>query len=108
LEPAPAGHDTGGLKTERYGRSEYTIKIHGRSAHSGNNPHDAINPIIEMSKLIQDIAGLENKYDGLISSIVHVNSGYPKTAIIPGEAEMYLDIRFETYHVGDKGTCTYY
>lgn len=101
LEPAPAGNDAGGLKTERYGRSEYTVKIHGRSAHSGNNPHDAINPIIEMSKLIQDIADLENQYEGLISSIVYASSGHTKTALIPGEAEMYLDIRFETYDVGE-------
>ncbi|NCU27683.1 M20/M25/M40 family metallo-hydrolase [Candidatus Nomurabacteria bacterium] len=102
LEPAPAGNDAGGLKTERYGRSEYTIKIQGRSAHSGNNPHDAINPIIEMSKLTQDIADLENQYEGLISSIVYAHSGTAKTALIPGEAEMYLDIRFETYPVGER------
>ncbi|MGI6766772.1 MAG: M20/M25/M40 family metallo-hydrolase [Lentihominibacter sp.] len=102
LEPAPTGYSPGALKTERFGRSEYQILIHGKSAHSGNNPHDAINPVIEMGKLIHHISNIENDYEDVISSIVYANTGRPKSAMIPGEAELYVDLRYGIPSIGQE------
>ena len=102
LEPAPAGNDPGKLKTERFGRGVYKIKVHGKSAHAGNNPHEGVSPVLEIGRLIEVINGLEKEYDGITAAIAYIKSGIDNTAVVPDYGEMFVDIRFDHAGAAEK------
>lgn len=96
LEPAPEGAGYDGVKNARYGRNIYTITVYGKTAHSGNSPHLAESPILELSHLISSIDAMNDHGKGLKLSPTFVQAGAKETAVIPGEALLVVDVRFAT------------
>ncbi|MBE6565018.1 MAG: M20 family metallopeptidase [Ruminococcaceae bacterium] len=93
----------GGLKIGRYGRSVYTIRAKGRSAHSGNEPEAAASALIELSRQALALEAM-SKLDGsghLTVACTSLLSGNPAFCTVPGEGALSLDVRFSNQALGD-------
>lgn len=97
----PGMDQLGFIKTRRYGRGTYKITAHGRSAHSGTNPHAAINPMLELSH--QMIKFHERScYDkGLTLTPTCMGAGILGTCMVPETAWLSMDCRFGTQAIAE-------
>jgi len=90
LEPSlgPEGR----LKTRRKGSLRFTIKVHGRAAHSGLEPEKGASAILELSRVIQALYGLADPERGITVNVGVVAGGLRANVVAP-EARAELDIR---------------
>ncbi len=89
LEPARAN---GECVKERRGTSRYTIKFHGKVAHSGINPQDGESAILEMAHWIIQIEAMNDYANGLSLNCGLVSGGSSVNSV-PAEAELKIDVR---------------
>lgn len=91
LEP---GYDeVGSMKTGRYGRATYRVIAHGRSAHSGSNPEEGINPLEELSHQVLKILAFNDPARGVSVAPTWFQGGIPGTCVIPESASFSVDVR---------------
>ena len=91
LEP---GYDErGSMKRFRYGRATYEIIAHGRAAHSGTNPEDAISPLEELSHQLLRLLELNDPEGGVSVAPTFLHGGIPGTCVVPESASLGVDIR---------------
>ena len=91
LEP---GYDEiGSIKPGRYGRATYHIIAHGRSAHSGSNPEEGINPLEELSHQLLQVITLNDLEHGVSVAPICFKGGIPGTCVIPETASFSIDVR---------------
>ena len=103
LEP---GYDEiGSIKRSRYGRGTYKIIAHGKSAHSGSNPDEGINPIREISYQIQKVIELNDKKRGISLVPTWFSGGISGTCMIPKTASVSFDVRTETAEISKEIDC---
>jgi glutamate carboxypeptidase len=97
----PGLDQLGFIKTGRYGRGTYKITAHGRSSHSGSNPHWAISPMLELSH--QMIKFHERScYDkGLTLTPTCMGAGILGTCMVPETAWLSMDCRFRTPEIAE-------
>lgn len=90
LEPSlgPAGK----LKTRRKGSLRFTIRVHGRAAHSGLDPEKGASAIQELARVIQTLYGLADPERGITVNVGVVSGGLRANVVAP-EARAELDIR---------------
>lgn len=86
----------GSFKTRRYGRGTYTVTAHGRSAHSGTNPDQAISPMLEIGRQMARIDGWNDYKNGLTFAPTCMGGGVPGTCRVPESAWFTMDVRFRT------------
>ena len=88
-EPARAD---GSCVRQRKGVLRYTLKFHGRSAHSGVDPENGICAVTEMARMILSLKELADPEAG-----ISVNPGLVKGGVsvnaVPDFAECRLDVR---------------
>lgn len=101
LEPAPANKDASYVKSGRYGRATYKIIAHGKAAHSGNNPGDGISSLVEISKQVLSLEEMNRKYLGMSAAPIYVSGGDPSKSMVPDEAQLVVDMRFQTIEVAN-------
>ncbi|HVF85959.1 MAG TPA: M20 family metallopeptidase [Pyrinomonadaceae bacterium] len=89
--PAPGGH----AKTERKGTAGYTVTAHGRAAHAGLEPEKGASAILEMSRQIERLHGLNDLARGTTIN-VGVVSGGTRSNVVAAEARAEVDVRFTT------------
>ena len=82
----------GKVKTGRKGTSMYQIKIHGRASHAGLEPEKGINATVEISRIVSELAKLENPEHGTTVVPTTLHSG-TTTNTVPALAVLDLDIR---------------
>jgi len=82
----------GAVKTARKGVGEYTVKVTGKSAHSGLDFDKGESAVVEMARQITAITKLVNLKRGLTLN-VGVISGGTRTNVIPAQATASLDVR---------------
>ncbi|HEV2851256.1 MAG TPA: M20 family metallopeptidase [Thermoanaerobaculia bacterium] len=82
----------GKLKTRRKGSLRFSIRIHGRAAHSGLDPEKGASAILELSRVIQTLYGLADPERGITVNVGVVSGGLRANVVAP-EARAELDIR---------------
>ena len=82
----------GKLKTRRKGSLRFTIRIHGRAAHSGLDPEKGASAILELSRVIQRLYGLAEPDRGLTVNVGVVAGGLRRNVVAP-EAQAEVDVR---------------
>jgi len=90
LEPA-AGLD-GKLKTARKGVGDYTVTVHGQSAHAGLDFEKGASAIVEMARQIEKIAGF-TKLDRGITVSPGVIEGGTRSNVVAARCSVEIDVR---------------
>lgn len=91
LEP---GYDEiGSMKPGRYGRATYQIVAHGRSAHSGSNPEEGINPLEELSHQLLRVIAFNDLEHGVTAAPTCFQGGMLGACVIPETASFSVDVR---------------
>ena len=85
----------GALASSHKGSGTFTIVAHGKTAHSGRDPHLGRNAIHALARLITDLTPLEQEIPGLIvnTGIIH---GGTAPNVVPDLAIARINIRVET------------
>jgi glutamate carboxypeptidase len=94
LEPS-LGPD-GKLKTRRKGSLRFSIRIHGRAAHSGLDPEKGASAILELARVIQALYALADPERGITVNVGVVSGGLRANVVAP-EARAELDVRVITW-----------
>jgi len=92
LEPSLPG---GAAKTRRKGCGEFTITVHGVSAHAGIDPRKGASAIHELASQIRSLEALQDLERG-ISVNVGVVSGGTRANVIAEQASAVVDVRVPT------------
>ncbi len=90
LEPAQGAH--GALKTARKGVGEFAIRVRGRAAHAGLEPHKGVNAIVELSRQILRLDRFADPRKGITLSAGLIRGGN-RVNVIPDEATAIVDAR---------------
>jgi glutamate carboxypeptidase len=90
LEPAlgPAGR----LKTRRKGSLRFTIRVHGRAAHSGLDPEKGASAILELAHVIRKLYELAAPERGVSVNVGVISGGLRRNVVAP-EAQAEVDVR---------------
>jgi glutamate carboxypeptidase len=92
LEPSLPG---GAAKTARKGCGDFSLTVHGVSAHAGIEPGKGANALHELAHQIVAIQALQDPGRG-ISVNVTVASAGSRTNVIPDRAQAAIDVRVPT------------
>lgn len=82
----------GKLKTRRKGSLRFSIRVHGRAAHSGLDPEKGASAILELARVIQRLYDLAEPERGITVNVGVVSGGMRANVVAP-EARAELDIR---------------
>lgn len=89
LEPTLPG---GILKTARKGCGDFTLTVHGKSAHAGVDPTKGVNAIAELAHQILTLQRMTDMARG-VSVTVTVVEGGARTNVVPDRAVAQIDAR---------------
>lgn len=92
LEPSLPG---GVLKTARKGCGDFSLRVHGRSAHAGVDPTKGVNAIAELAHHILALQNMTDMSRG-VSVTVTVVEGGSRTNVVPESAVAHIDARAPT------------
>lgn len=98
-ESAVAG--TGALKTSRKGQGQFTIKIEGKAAHSGNHHEDGASAVEEMARQIQYIHAQTDYAKGTTLN-VGIAKGGTRFNVVAEQAQIEVDLRMSTKEEGER------
>ena len=99
LEPA-LGQD-GKLKTARKGIGDFTIIIHGKSAHAGLDPEKGSSAILELSYIIQKLYEMNDPDRGITVNVGTINGGI-MTNIVAPISKARVDVRVPDEHTAHE------
>jgi glutamate carboxypeptidase len=88
----PAQGLEGACKTARKGVGDFTVRVHGVSAHAGLDFEKGHNAVLELARQIETIAGFTELKRGLTVSPGIVRGG-SRTNVVPDRAEVLVDVR---------------
>jgi len=91
LEPSADG---GALKTGRKGTGTFTLEIHGRASHAGLEPEKGINALMELSRLLPQIAALADLDKGTTVTPTLASAGTADN-VVPALATCAIDVRVQ-------------
>ena len=97
----PGVNDFHSIKTARFGRGTYKITAHGKSAHSGSNPHLAVNPLTELAYQLLKVEKWDKEKFGATLTPTMIRGGIDGTCMVPEDAFFSMDVRFETKSVSE-------
>ena len=83
----------GALKIGRKGVSRYQVRVTGRAAHSGLEPHKGVNALLELADQVRDIAALGSGELTVTPTLAHAGT---TTNTVPAEALVHVDVRVPT------------
>jgi glutamate carboxypeptidase len=89
----PAALPDGTLAGARPGSGNFSIAVHGRSAHAGRNPEDGRNALLAAADLALRLAAA--KYDGLSVNPSRIEGGSPSN-VVPDLAILRVNLRPRT------------
>jgi glutamate carboxypeptidase len=87
-----ASADGGALKTGRKGTSMYEVRITGRAAHAGLEPHKGVNASVELSHQVLAVLGLGDAERGTTVTPTVAHAGTTLNTV-PAEASFSIDVR---------------
>ncbi len=83
---------TGELVAQRKGSGNYTLVVHGRSAHAGRHFEQGRNAVVELCRMLIRIAELSGKRPGLTINVGNIQGG-EAVNIVPDLALARLNVR---------------
>lgn len=83
----------GALKVGRKGTSIYQVRVTGRAAHAGLEPHKGINALLELADQVRDIAALGAGELTVTPTLARAGT---TTNTVPAEAVVHVDVRAAT------------
>lgn len=89
MEPA---HGDGALKTSRKSGGEFSIQVHGKATHAGNDHALGVNAIEELSRHILTTQSWTNYDEGTTVSVGTVRGG-SAVNVVPDQAQAVIDMR---------------
>lgn len=92
VEPSLPG---GACKTQRKGCGEFTLTVHGVSAHAGIDPRKGASAIHELARQILALEALRD-FDRGVSLNVGVVSGGSRSNVVAERADAQIDVRVPT------------
>lgn len=92
------GRANGNLVRSRKGTGTYTITVHGRAAHAGNNPAAGRNAILALASLLPEIDALNTTLPGVLVNVGRITGGGALN-IVPDFARAEINAR--ATHVDD-------
>ncbi|MGA8256263.1 MAG: M20/M25/M40 family metallo-hydrolase, partial [Nocardioides sp.] len=87
-----ASADNGALKTARKGVGVYEVRVSGRAAHAGLEPHSGINTTVAVAELVLALAELDEGPGGNTVTPTLLTSGVAGNTV-PAEASLRVDVR---------------
>ncbi len=97
MEPA-LGID-GRLKTARKGMGRFSVRVVGRSAHSGLDPERGASAIQELALVVQSLHDLTNLGEGIVVNVGEIQGGVRPNVVAP-EARAEVDVRVQSMEQG--------
>ena len=91
----------GRVKTGRKGTGMFTLHSHGIPAHAGLEPEKGASAILELSRQIERLHGLNDPKSGTTVNVTTIRGG-TTTNVIPEFAECEIDVRFATMAEADR------
>ncbi|MFC5185957.1 M20 family metallopeptidase [Actinomadura harenae] len=93
--------ERGALKTARKGVSTYDLRIVGKAAHAGLEPHRGVNATVELAHQVQAVAALADPAAGTSVTPTVASSGTTRNTV-PDEAVLLVDVRAVTSAEQDR------
>ena len=87
--------EDGALKTARKGVSSYDLRIAGRAAHAGLEPHRGVNATTELAHQVLALAALADPATGTTVTPTVASSGTTQNTV-PAAARLQVDVRVES------------
>src|SRR5205823_2410118 len=87
-----AGRENGDIVSARKGVAQFTLHVHGRSAHAGVEPQKGRNAIVELAHQIVALQALSGTVPGATVNVGVVQGG-TRPNVVPAEASADLDVR---------------
>jgi glutamate carboxypeptidase len=100
LIPEPAGIG-GACVTARKGVGRFTMRISGRSAHSGGNWQDGRSAVVALARKILAIHSLTDLPGGTTTNVAPIWGG-TRPNVVPPEAGCEIDVRVATIAEGER------
>jgi glutamate carboxypeptidase len=88
------------LKTARKGVERFEIVVTGRAAHAGTNPEEGASAILELSRLVEQLFGLNDPDRGVTVNVGTIDGGLRANVVAP-QASALVDVRAPTEAVAD-------
>jgi len=88
----PAFGLQGAVKTARKGVGAYTLRVTGKSAHSGLDFENGHSAVFELAKQIGEIAKLVDLKKGITVNVGKISGG-TRVNVVPAEASAVIDVR---------------
>jgi glutamate carboxypeptidase len=90
----PALRD-GSIASSRRGSGNFTVRFHGKAAHSGRNPRDGMNALIPLARFILECQELNNRRDSIFINPAIVAGGSAPN-VVPDLASCQINVRTTT------------
>lgn len=88
----PAIDDSGNLAGARKGSANYTLVMHGKSAHAGRNFFDGRNAICKMADVITEINSYNGEREGVTFNVGYIHGGEVVNSV-PATCVCKLNVR---------------
>jgi glutamate carboxypeptidase len=102
FEDAACGHEVafgfepalrdGSIASSRRGTGNFTLRFHGKAAHSGRNPYDGINALIPLAHFILECQKLNGRRDSIFINPAIVTGGTAPN-VVPDFASCQVNVR---------------
>jgi glutamate carboxypeptidase len=102
FEDAAPGHEVafgfepalrdGSIASSRRGTGNFTLRFHGKAAHSGRNPYDGINALIPLAHFILECQKLNGRRDSIFINPAIVAGGTAPN-VVPDFASCQVNVR---------------
>lgn len=102
FEDAAPGHEVafgfepalrdGSIASSRRGTGNFTLRFHGKAAHSGRNPYDGINALIPLAHFILECQKLNGRRDSIFINPAIVTGGTAPN-VVPDFASCQVNVR---------------
>jgi glutamate carboxypeptidase len=102
FEDAACGHEVafgfepalrdGSIASSRRGTGNFTLRFHGKAAHSGRNPYDGINALIPLAHFILECQKLNGGRDSIFINPAIVTGGTAPN-VVPDFASCQVNVR---------------
>lgn len=90
----PALRD-GSIASSRSGSGNFTLRFHGKAAHSGRNPRDGINALVPLARFILECHEMSGRRDSVFVNPAIVAGG-TATNVVPDLASCQVNVRTTT------------
>jgi glutamate carboxypeptidase len=90
----PALRD-GSIASSRRGSGNFTLRFHGKAAHSGRNPRDGINALIPLARFVLECQELNRRRDSIFINPAIVAGGTAPN-VVPDLASCQVNVRTTT------------